>query len=263
MGRANISNTSDHDDVDADLPPPRARTRRGGLAEVMAWAASRTAATATPSTRAPSACCAKRSRKHQRPRRFRVGDAGPRLRRDLARRHATRKRTRYLPRVANGTALAAFALSEPEAGSDVAAHAARRARRRRRLRARRRQDVDLERRHRGLLRRVRANRRSAGRARHQRVHRRCRHAGARDRRTHRRDRAASARAPALRRRTRAAQPDARRARRRFQARDAHARYLPHVGGRRVARLRAPRDGRRARRAPHRARCSARRSATFN
>ncbi len=31
------------------------------------------------------------------------------------------QKTRYLPRVANGTAIAAFALSEPEAGSDVAA----------------------------------------------------------------------------------------------------------------------------------------------
>jgi acyl-CoA dehydrogenase len=31
------------------------------------------------------------------------------------------QRTRYLPRVADGTAIAAFALSEPEAGSDVAA----------------------------------------------------------------------------------------------------------------------------------------------
>ena len=44
--------------------------------------------------------------------------------------------------------------------------------------------------------------------------------------------------------TRAALGAARRARRRFQARDAHARYLPHLGGRRVARLRSPRDGRR-------------------
>src|SRR5579871_530352 len=33
------------------------------------------------------------------------------------------QKTRYLPRVANGTAIAAFALSEPQAGSDVAAMA--------------------------------------------------------------------------------------------------------------------------------------------
>ena len=87
--------------------------------------------------------------------------------------------------------------------------------------------------------------------------------GLRNRRTHRRDRAASARASALRRRTRAAQPDARRTRRRFQARDAHAGYFPHVGGGGVAGLRTACDGRRSRRAPRRARCSARRSATFS
>ena len=43
-----------------------------------------------------------------------------------------RRSERYLPRVARGEAIAAFALSEPEAGSDVAAMQLRRARRRRR-----------------------------------------------------------------------------------------------------------------------------------
>ena len=42
------------------------------------------------------------------------------------------QKQRYLPRVANGTAIAAFALSEPEAGSDVAAHGIVRTRRGRR-----------------------------------------------------------------------------------------------------------------------------------
>ena len=59
----------------------------------------------------------------QRPRRLRVRDAGPRLGRDQPRRHATSRRQRYLPRVARGEAIAAFALSEPDAGSDVAAMA--------------------------------------------------------------------------------------------------------------------------------------------
>ena len=75
---------------------------------------------------------------------------------------------KYLPKAAAGEAIAAFALSEPDAGSDVQAHDAPRAKREgRRLGARRHQDLDLERRHRRLLRRVR----EGGRG-HQRVRRR-------------------------------------------------------------------------------------------
>ena len=97
-----------------------------------------------------------------RPRRFRLRHAGPGLGRDHARRHAgaeTRAICRAWPR---GEAIAAFALSEPDAGSDVAAMSLRRPRRRRRLRARRREDLDLQRRHRRFLRRVRPHRRGAG-----------------------------------------------------------------------------------------------------
>ena len=68
--------------------------------------------------------------------------------------------------VARGDCIAAFALSEPEAGSDVAAMttAAPRADGER-LRAGRRKDLDLERRHRRRLHRLRPHRRGAGRAR--------------------------------------------------------------------------------------------------
>jgi acyl-CoA dehydrogenase len=71
----------------------------------------------------------------------------------------------YLPRVAAGTAVAAFALSEPEAGSDVGAMQLRGASGRRQLRAGWRKDLDLERRHCGFLRGLRPHRRSAGRTR--------------------------------------------------------------------------------------------------
>ena len=45
------------------------------------------------------------------------------LGRDQPGRHARSRRQRWLPRVARGEAIAAFALSEPDAGSDVAAMA--------------------------------------------------------------------------------------------------------------------------------------------
>ena len=66
-----------------------------------------------------------------RPGRLRVRDAGPGQRRD----HPVRQRSepRALPAEGGrGEAIAAFALSEPDAGSDVAAHAVRGAARRRR-----------------------------------------------------------------------------------------------------------------------------------
>jgi acyl-CoA dehydrogenase len=81
------------------------------------------------------------------------------------------RRTRYLPRVARGEAMAAFALSEPDAGSDVAAmqcsasaiegddvlHGT--------------QDLDQQRRHCRFLRGLCAHGEAPGRARHQRLHR--------------------------------------------------------------------------------------------
>ena len=71
---------------------------------------------------------------------------------------------RYLPPVRDGKAIAAFALSEPEAGSDVAALAmTAQARWRCTCPARRRKDLDIERRNRRPLRGVRAHRRGARR----------------------------------------------------------------------------------------------------
>ena len=68
------------------------------------------------------------------------------------------QRATWLTRTRRGDAITAFALTEPASGSDVAAHHYQRAPRRQRLRARRREDVDLERRHRRRLCRVRAHR---------------------------------------------------------------------------------------------------------
>ena len=84
---------------------------------------------------------------------------------------------RYLPRVARGGAIAAFALTEPDAGSDVGAMA---------MSARREGDdyvLDGEKTwisNGGIADfyyGVRAHRRSAGRPRHLGLRRRCRHAG--------------------------------------------------------------------------------------
>ena len=109
-------------------------------------------------------------------------------------------KSRYLPRVARGEAIAAFALSEPAAGSDVAAMTCQARREGDAVRARRCQDVDLERRHRRFLLRVRAHeprcracRRLDRCGRHQRIRRGARRSGLVDRRAHRRDRAAPAR----------------------------------------------------------------------
>ena len=147
-----------------------------------------------------------------RPGRLRVRDAGPGLGRDQPGRHAEQK-ARYLPRVARGEAIAAFALSEPEAGSDVAAHGLR-------ARASTATTYVLDGEKTWISNGGIADfyvvfartRRGAGRARHLGLHRRCRHAGLRDRRAHRRDRAASAGAPALHQLPRAADAAHRRAR---------------------------------------------------
>ena len=142
------------------LPRLGARARRGRLAAPLRAGALRRRVP-RGSTRARCASCAS-ARLSRRPRRLRVRDAGPRQRAARARRRATattQLARAWLPRVARGEAIAAFALSEPRRGSDVAALALRATARRRRLRARRREDVDLQRRHRRLLRDVRAHRR--------------------------------------------------------------------------------------------------------
>ena len=72
---------------------------------------------------------------------------------------------RYLPPVRDGKAIAAFALSEPEAGSDVAALATTAKPDGAHVRLGRRKDLDIERGNRRPLRGVRANRRGAGRTR--------------------------------------------------------------------------------------------------
>ena len=74
------------------------------------------------------------------------------------------QKARWLPRVAKGEAIAAFALSEPDAGSDVAAMTTQRRRDGDAWVLDGTQDVDLQRRHRRFLLRVRAHRRN-GRAR--------------------------------------------------------------------------------------------------
>ena len=117
--------------------------------------------------------------------------------------------------------------------------------RRRRLRARRREDLDLQRRHRRSLCRVRPHRRGAWRARAVGLHRRGRQSRPEDRRAHARHRAASAGAAALRELPRAGERDDRQAGRGLQDRDGDARRVPHHGRRRGARLCPPRARRNA------------------
>ena len=165
-------------------------------------------------------------------------------------------------RCATGRAIAAFALSEPEAGSDVAALA---------MTAkpdgtvacppRRREDLDLQRRHRRPLRRVRAHRRSARRRGLSAFVVDADAAGLAGRRAHRGDRAASAGDAALRRRARAGRQPPRRAGDGFKVAMATLDIFRSTVG--AAALgfarRALDETSRSRR--ERARCSARRSAT--
>ena len=165
-------------------------------------------------------------------------------------------------RCARASAIAAFALSEPEAGSDVAALATTAdAGRQRPCPPRRREDLDLERRHRRPLRRLRPHRRGAGRARALGLRGRGRHAGPDRRRAHRGGRAPSAGDAALRRLPRPGRRTGSAAR----ARASRSRWRRSTcSARRSARRRsASRAARSTRRsaAPRRASCSARRSAT--
>ena len=150
---------------------------------------------------------------------------------------------RYLPPVRDGKAIAAFALSEPEAGSDVAA-----------LATTAKPDGDQFR-----LDGEKTWISNGGIADHYVVFARtgeapgaqgavglrgrCRYAGAHRRRAHRGDRAASAGAAHVRRRARAGRQSAGQARRGLQGGDGDARYFPLDGRRRGAGLRPPRAAR--------------------
>ena len=93
----------------------------------------------------------------------------------------------WLPQVASGEAIAAFAMTEPECGSDAANIADLGDARRQRMGAGRREDLHLQRRHRRFLRDLRAHRRRRRRARAVGLHRprRCRSDGRRADRGHR------------------------------------------------------------------------------
>ena len=95
------------------------------------------------------------------------------------------QRDSWLRKTRAGEAIAAFALDRSRLGLRRRQYRDDGRARRRRLRARRREDLDLERRHRRCLRRVRPHRRSARRARAVGLHRSRRHAGSDDRRAHR------------------------------------------------------------------------------
>ena len=102
-----------------------ARRRRAGCATACRAAHGGRAETIDSRADLP---VARDARPATRPRRFRLRDAGPRQRRDRARRHRPRRSSASCRGSARGEAIAAFALSEPDAGSDVAAHDLRSAR---------------------------------------------------------------------------------------------------------------------------------------
>ena len=81
-----------------------------------------------------------------------------------------RQRAQYLSQVASGQAIAAFAMTEPECGSDAASIATTADPRRRRLCHQWREDLHLQRPDRRRHHPVRAHRRGGGRARHFGLH---------------------------------------------------------------------------------------------
>ena len=105
--------------------PRRGCRRRSAQRLVQDLGCARLAApqrAARPKLDVRSICAAPRdARLPFRPRRFRVRDAGPRHRPDRAVRQRLRRSSATCRKVGRGDAIAAFALSEPEAGSDVAA----------------------------------------------------------------------------------------------------------------------------------------------
>ena len=147
---------------------PRATSRRSVRPACCAIASRRASAARSPRIDSRALCVLRESLAwHDGLADFAFAMQGLGSRPDRARR---RQRATMRPplaaAVAHGRAIAAFALSEPDAGSDVAAMTIARASRRRRLGHRRLQDLDLQRRHRRFLLRVRAHERRAGRARH-------------------------------------------------------------------------------------------------
>ena len=153
------------------------------------------------------------------------------------------QRARFLPQVAAGEALAAFALTEPQAGSDAGAIALTVRPQQRRLRAQWREDLDFQRRDRRPVCRLRAYRGGTGRTWSLGPDRAGRHAGAHDRRAARRDRAPSPRAAQVRELRSAARKPDRRGRAGFQDRHVHPGCIPLYRRRRGAWLCAPGDGR--------------------
>ena len=156
-------------------------------------------------------------------------------------RHASAAQRHGCTRTRSGEAIAAFALTEPASGSDVANITTTARRDGDGYVHRRRKDLDLERRHRRCLRRVRPHRRSAGRARPVGLHRRRRQSGPDDCRAHRH---VIAPHPLARLQfnelPRSARRADRRAGRRLQDRDGDARRIPRHRRRSRARLCAPR-----------------------
>ncbi len=142
-GRASTCRTWSRTDLDARCRAlVRALARDGWLRARRRGAARR--AHAVPRARD--------ARPPRRAGRLRVRDAGARQRADLALRRRRAARARTCRRSRRGEKIAAFALSEPDAGSDVAAMTTTRGRRA----PDRDQDLDLQRRDRRLLHRVRA-----------------------------------------------------------------------------------------------------------
>ena len=143
------------------------------------------------------------SRLARRPRGLRLRDAGPRQRRNLTRRLAGDQGAISAARRGRrgNRRLRAFGVRR---GLGCRRHSMQRPARRRLVRAGRREDLDIQRRHRRLLLRLCADqpggmspRRLGGRSRHQRVRRRCRHAGLLDHEPHRCHRTPSAGHPLL------------------------------------------------------------------
>ena len=159
LGCRSSSRTVDHDDVDAACRDLVARARPRRLAR--GTARRRTSATRALDVRT-LALIRETLARHAGLADFAFAmqglGAGP-----ISLFGSAEQRAAWLPQTRAGKAIAAFALTEPESGSDVANIATTAPPRRRRLGARRREDLDLQRRHRRRLRRVRAHRRSARR----------------------------------------------------------------------------------------------------
>ena len=148
------------------------------------------------------------------------------------------QKRKWLPRVASGEAIAAFAMTEPDVRIGRGEHRHVGHARRQRMGAGRREDVDLQRRDRRFLRDLRAHRRRRGRAGAVGIHRPGR--SGRCRRAYRSRCAAPARAAALRQRPHPRGRDHRRTRRGVPRRHGDAEPVSSDGRRCRARLRPSR-----------------------